>query len=87
MTKKIVGVREASFVGRDGSTVEGYMISMTSPVPEGTGKGVDAESHYVTKAKLQLWGIDPLACVGQQADIFIARYNGRANVVGIALKH
>ena len=87
MTKKIVGARESCFTGRDGTTVEGYMVSLTSPVPEGQGKGVDAESHYVTKAKLNSWGIDILASVGQTAEVFMSRYNGKTSIVGISLKH
>ena len=87
MTMKIVGARESNFTGRDGTVVEGYMVSLTSPVPEGQGKGVNAESHYVTKAKLDSWGIDIIASVGQPAEVFLSRHNGKTSIVGISLKH
>ena len=87
MVKKIVGAREANFVGRDGTSIEGYIVSLTSPIPEDKGEGIDAESHYVSRAKLTSWGLDIIACVGQTADVFFARNNGKTSIVGMSLKH
>ena len=53
MEKKICGARKADFVGRDGQPVEGYQVSFSSPIPPENGKGTEAESHYISKAKLE----------------------------------
>ena len=87
MEKKIVGARKANFTPRDGSLVEGFMVSMTSPIASDLGTGVDAECFYITKAKLDSWGIDIMAVVGRKADVFYGKNRvGKTAVVGLSVK-
>lgn len=87
MEKKIAGARVSNFTGRDGTQVEGFLISLTSPIPVDQGKGIDAESHYITKAKLDSWGIDIMASIGRTANVFLSRNAaGKITVVGLSVK-
>ena len=71
MVCKVIGVREANFSADDGTEVLGYRVSISTPIDPTAGKGFEAENHYVSKRKLDSWGItDAIAMVGQSVDMF-----------------
>ena len=88
MEKKICGVRTANFTGRDGTVIEDFPVSFSSPISSDAGKGIEAESHYITKAKLDNWGIDIMAAVNRNADVFLSRTStGKTTVVGLSVRN
>lgn len=69
---KIIGVKNTSFTGSDGTQVEGMTFYATEAIDAKWGRGEQAERFFLSKAKLAALGFTP--AVGQEVEMFYNRY-------------
>ncbi len=67
---KIIGLRDSSFKGKDGTEVNGTNIYLTYPLEKGIGEG--SERVFMTEAKLCDGGYSPK--IGDEVFIEYNRY-------------
>lgn len=69
---KIIGVKNTSFTGSDGTQVEGMTFYATEAIDAKRGHGERAERFFLSKAKLAALDFTP--AVGQETEVLYNRY-------------
>ena len=65
---KIIGTRQVSFTGKDGSPVSGTKIYITEPIQSDNGTGVSADSIFLSSQRLST--LDFVPAVGLEIEVF-----------------
>lgn len=70
--RKIIGIEDTSFTGKDGSPVNGQTIHTTEPMNPKRGQGERTDHFFLSSAKLADVNFTP--AVGQTVEVLYNRY-------------
>lgn len=80
--RKIVGVEDMSFVGKDGTPISGTTVHTTERLAPSKGKGDRADHFFLSTAKLSELGFTPTP--GQTVEVFYNRFGKVATLKLVA---